>query len=62
VVLAALGDQVPWQLHARIHDQPARQFISLKSRLATNIAGIGLLDEPLKIDGGMTGGAVRRWT
>ena len=36
------------RLHARIHDQPARQFGSLKSRLATNIAGIGLLDEPLK--------------
>ena len=36
------------RLHARIHGQPARQFGSLKSRLATNIAGTGLLDEPLK--------------
>jgi aminoglycoside phosphotransferase (APT) family kinase protein len=36
------------RLHARIHDQPARQFGSLKSRLTTNIAGTGLLDEPLK--------------
>jgi aminoglycoside phosphotransferase (APT) family kinase protein len=36
------------RLHARIHSQPARQFGSLKSRLETNIAGIGLLDEPLK--------------
>jgi hypothetical protein len=36
------------RLHARIHDQPARQLGSLKSRLATNIAGTGLLDEPLK--------------
>jgi hypothetical protein len=36
------------RLHARIHRQPTRQLGSLKSRLATNIAGIGLLDEPLK--------------
>jgi aminoglycoside phosphotransferase (APT) family kinase protein len=36
------------RLHARIHDQPAHQLGSLKSRLATNIAGTGLLDEPLK--------------
>jgi aminoglycoside phosphotransferase (APT) family kinase protein len=36
------------RLHARIHDQAARQLGSLKSRLATNIAGTGLLDEPLK--------------
>jgi len=36
------------RLHARIHGQPAREFRSLKSRLATNIAGTGLLDEPLK--------------
>jgi aminoglycoside phosphotransferase (APT) family kinase protein len=36
------------RLHARIHDQPAREFRSLKSRLATNIAGPGFLDEPLK--------------
>jgi aminoglycoside phosphotransferase (APT) family kinase protein len=36
------------RLHARIHDQPARQLGSLKSRLATRIAGTGLLDEPLK--------------
>jgi Phosphotransferase enzyme family len=36
------------RLHARIHGQRARQLGSLKSRLATNIAGIGLLDEPLK--------------
>ena len=36
------------RLHARIHSQPARQLGSLKSRLATNIAGTGLLDEPLK--------------
>ena len=35
-------------LQARIHDQPAPQLGSLKSRLATNIAGTGLLDEPLK--------------
>jgi aminoglycoside phosphotransferase (APT) family kinase protein len=36
------------RLHARIHGQPARQLGSLKSKLATNIAGTGLLDEPLK--------------
>jgi Ser/Thr protein kinase RdoA (MazF antagonist) len=37
------------RLHARIHAQPARQLLgSLKSRLATNIAGVGFLDEPLK--------------
>ena len=36
------------RLHARIHSQPACQLGSLKSRLATNIAGTGLLDEPLK--------------
>jgi Ser/Thr protein kinase RdoA (MazF antagonist) len=36
------------RLHARIHSQPARQLGSLRSRLATNIAGTGLLDEPLK--------------
>jgi len=36
------------RLHARIHGQPARQFGGLKSRLATNIVGTGLLDEPLK--------------
>jgi Phosphotransferase enzyme family len=36
------------RLHARIHGQPARQLGSLKSRLATNIAGIGLLGEPTK--------------
>jgi aminoglycoside phosphotransferase (APT) family kinase protein len=36
------------RLHARIHGQTARQFGSLKSRLATNIAGTRLLDEPLK--------------
>ena len=36
------------RLHVRIHDQPARQLGSLKSRLATNIAGPGFLDEPLK--------------
>jgi hypothetical protein len=36
------------RLHARIHGQPAREFRSLKSRLATNIAGTGLLGEPLK--------------
>src|SRR5215813_13749082 len=36
------------RLQARIHGQPARQLGSLKSRLATKIAGIGLLDEPLK--------------
>jgi hypothetical protein len=36
------------RLHARIHGQPARQLGSLKSRLAINIAGTGLLDEPLK--------------
>ena len=35
------------RLHARIHDQPARQLGCLKSRLAANIAGSGLLDEPL---------------
>jgi aminoglycoside phosphotransferase (APT) family kinase protein len=35
-------------LHARIHDQPARQLGCLKSRLATRIAGTGLLDQPLK--------------
>src|SRR5215470_3889521 len=32
------------RLHARIHSQPARQFGSLKSKLAANIAGTGLLD------------------
>jgi len=36
------------RLHARIHGQTACQLGSLKSRLATNIAGTGLLDEPLK--------------
>jgi len=36
------------RLHARIHAEPARQLGSLKSRLATNIAGTGLLDEALK--------------
>ena len=37
------------RVHAHIHDQPAPQLLaSLKSRLATNIAGTGLLDEPLK--------------
>jgi aminoglycoside phosphotransferase len=36
------------RLHASIHAHPARQLGSLKSRLATNIAGTGLLDEPLK--------------
>src|SRR6516165_10307516 len=36
------------RLHARIHGQPARQLGSLKSRLATNIAGTGLLDHPVK--------------
>jgi hypothetical protein len=40
--------QILAQLHARIHSQPARQLGSLKSKLATNIAGTGLLDEPLK--------------
>jgi hypothetical protein len=34
------------RLHARIHDQPTRQLGSLKSRLATNIAGTALLDGP----------------
>jgi hypothetical protein len=34
------------RLHARIHSQPARQLGSLKSRLATNIAGF--LDQPRK--------------
>ena len=36
------------RLHARIHDQPARELDGLKSRLATRIAGTKLLDEPLK--------------
>jgi hypothetical protein len=36
------------RLHARIHDQPARQLGCLKSGLATRIAGTGRLDEPLK--------------
>jgi aminoglycoside phosphotransferase (APT) family kinase protein len=36
------------RLHARIHSQPASQLGNLKSRLATNIAGTGPLDEPLK--------------
>jgi hypothetical protein len=36
------------RLHARVHGQPARQLGSLKSKLATSIAGIGLLHEPLK--------------
>jgi aminoglycoside phosphotransferase (APT) family kinase protein len=36
------------RLHARIHAHPARQFGSLKSRLATNIAEAELLGEPLK--------------
>jgi aminoglycoside phosphotransferase (APT) family kinase protein len=36
------------RLHARIHSQPARQLGSLKSKLATNIAGTRLLDDPLK--------------
>ena len=45
------------RLHARIHGQPARQLASLKSKLATNIAGTGLLDEPLKqiLLGGLAG-------
>jgi len=45
------------RLHARIHGQPARQLGSLKSRLVTNIAGTGLLDEPLKqiLLGGLAG-------
>lgn len=34
------------RLHARIHAHPAGQLGSLKSRLATNIAGTELLDEP----------------
>jgi hypothetical protein len=34
-------------MHA-FHGQPARQLGSLRSRLATNIAGTGLLDKPLK--------------
>ena len=36
------------RLHARIHTHPARHFGSLKSKLATNIGGTKLLDEPLK--------------
>jgi hypothetical protein len=36
------------QLHARIHAHSARQLGSLKLRLATNIAGSELLDEPLR--------------
>src|SRR6516162_7037872 len=36
------------RLQARIHAEPARQLGSLKSRLAANIAGTGLLGEPLK--------------
>jgi aminoglycoside phosphotransferase (APT) family kinase protein len=36
------------RLHARIHGQPARQLRSLKSTLATNIAGTGLLNNPLR--------------
>jgi aminoglycoside phosphotransferase (APT) family kinase protein len=36
------------RLHARIHGEPARQLGSLKSKLAANIDGTGLLDEPLK--------------
>jgi aminoglycoside phosphotransferase (APT) family kinase protein len=36
------------RLHARIHDQRAREIRNLKSNLATKIAGTGLLDEPLK--------------
>src|SRR5215469_447496 len=37
------------RVHAHIHDQPAPQLLaSLKSRLATNIAGTGHVDEPLK--------------
>jgi aminoglycoside phosphotransferase (APT) family kinase protein len=36
------------RLHTHIHGQPVRQLGNLKSRLATNIAGTGLLDEPLK--------------
>ena len=36
------------RLHARIHSHRARQLGSLKSKLATNIAGAGLLDEHLK--------------
>lgn len=38
--------QILARLHARIHTHPARQFGSLKSKLATNIAGTELLDEP----------------
>jgi hypothetical protein len=36
------------RLHARIHAHPARRLGSLKSRLATNIAGTEVLDEPRK--------------
>jgi aminoglycoside phosphotransferase (APT) family kinase protein len=42
------GLQTLARLHARIHDQPARQLGCLKSRLATRIAGTKLLDEPRK--------------
>jgi aminoglycoside phosphotransferase (APT) family kinase protein len=34
------------RVHARIHTHRARQFGSLKSKLATNIAGTEFLDEP----------------
>jgi aminoglycoside phosphotransferase (APT) family kinase protein len=40
--------QVLARVHARIHGQPARQLGSLKSRLATNIADTGLLDDAVK--------------
>jgi Phosphotransferase enzyme family len=46
-VLPECLETLAW-LHARIHGHTARQLGSLKSRLATNIAGTGLLDEPLK--------------
>src|ERR1700746_3290539 len=51
------------RLHARIHGHTARQLGSLKSRLATNIAGTGLLDRPLRESllrrlANMTGGDV----
>jgi aminoglycoside phosphotransferase (APT) family kinase protein len=35
-------------LHAHIHNEPAHQLGCVKSRLATRIAGTGLLDEPLE--------------
>ena len=44
----SLVPEILVRLHARIHTHPAHELGSLKLRLAANIAGTGLLDEPRK--------------